>query len=124
MRHVLQATMPVFGYSRSEHELFGDETDPLRELYDEYWSKCTNPSPKVLYKAMLEAGYDKQKAADCIRRWKRKAARLQLVDLDSLLGLSAKRKKNSSRQRSKRKKVSLVAQLRKQSRPTVVVPVD
>lgn len=116
--------MPVFGYSRADCELFGDEMDPLRELYDEYWSNGVNPPPKVLHKAMLKAGYDKHKALECIRRWKRRGARLQKINLDSLLGLSSRRKKNGSRQRSKRKKPSLLAQLRKQTQPSVVAPVD
>ena len=52
--------MPFFGPSKTEAALFGEKADPLRSLYDKYWSHAKPPPEKELVRAMLKAGYAKE----------------------------------------------------------------
>ena len=60
--------MPMYGASKLEAELFGEKHDPMRDIYDEYLSKCKAPPEKVLAKAMKKAGYSTEHIIACLKR--------------------------------------------------------
>lgn len=89
--------MPFFGPSRAEARLFGEKADPLRALYDKYWSHAKPPPERELVRAMLKSGYSKELITAGIRRNRKlKKSRLpQCVDTRRNTRKSGRVKKQS-----------------------------